>query len=89
MSTCAALIQKSKGSAKTTGAWTTLEDNEGRSMTYRIVGSDEFDPEKHWISLDAPMAKALLKKSLDDEVAVETPSGTKRFVIVGVRYGES
>ncbi len=70
------------------GAWVTLEDDEGRSMTYRIVGSDEFDPEKHWISLDSPMAKALLKKSLDDEVAVETPSGTKRFVIVAVGYGE-
>ena len=69
-------------------AWVTLEDDDGKPVMYRIVGSDEFNPEKHWISLDSPMAKALLKKTLDDEVAVETPSGTKRFVIVVVRYKE-
>ena len=71
------------------GAWVTLDDDDGKQVVYRIVGSDEFNPEKHWISLDSPMAKALLKKALDDEVAVETPSGTKRSVIVGVRYGET
>jgi len=70
------------------GAWVTLEDGDGQRVIYRIVGSDEFDPEKHWISLDAPMAKALLKKTLDDEVIVETPSGTLWYVIVAVRYGE-
>jgi len=71
------------------GAWVTLEDDDGRQVIYRIVGSDEFDPDKHWISLDAPMAKALLKKACDDEVVVDTPRGTLRFVIVAVRYGEN
>ena len=71
------------------GAWVTLEDDAGEHVTYRIVGSDEFQSHTHWISLDSPMAKALLKKSIDDEVAVETPSGTLRFVIVAVRYGDS
>ncbi|MBI3775827.1 MAG: transcription elongation factor GreB [Gammaproteobacteria bacterium] len=67
-------------------AWVTLEDDDGRQATYRIVGSDEFDPAKHWISLDSPLAKALLKKAIDDEVTVETPSGTRKFIIVSVRY---
>lgn len=70
------------------GAWVTLENDDGNHLIYRIVGSDEFDPEKNWISLDAPMAKALLKKTLGDEVAVETPHGTLRFVIRDVKYGE-
>jgi transcription elongation factor GreB len=68
------------------GAWVTLEDDAGNETTWRIVGADEFDPEKGWISLDAPVAKALLKKAVDDEVSVETPSGRRQYVIVGVRY---
>ena len=70
------------------GAWATLENDAGTQATYRIVGCDEFDPQQHWISLDSPLAKALLKKMLDDEVAVETPRGMQRFVIVAVRYGK-
>lgn len=69
-------------------AWVTLEDDAGQQATYRIVGSDEFEPAKHWISLDSPLAKALLKKAIDDEVTVETPSGTRNFIIVAVRYVE-
>lgn len=68
------------------GAWVTLEDDHGKEVEYRIVGPDEFDPQKLWISLDSPMAKALMKKALDDEVSVETPSGVTRYLIVGVRY---
>lgn len=70
------------------GAWVTLEDEEGKQVIYRIVGPDEFNPDKLWISLDSPMAKALLKKTLDDEIAVVTPRGTLRFVIVAVNYRE-
>lgn len=68
------------------GAWVTLEDDAGNETTWRIVGADEFDPEKGWISLDAPVAKALLKKAIDDEVSVDTPRGRMQYVIVGVRY---
>ena len=68
------------------GAWVTLEDDDGREITYRIVGPDEFDPEKGWISMDSPMAHALMKRSLDDEVTVQTPSGEHRYFIVEVRY---
>lgn len=67
-------------------AWVTLEDEQGKEKIYRIVGPDEFDPKKGWISMDSPVAKALLKKHIDDEVSVQTPSGTETFYIADVRY---
>ena len=68
------------------GAYVTLEDEDGKELAYRIVGADELDPDKGWISMDSPMARALMKKTLDDEAEVETPSGLKRYYVVGVRY---
>jgi len=68
------------------GAWVTLEDETGRELVYRIVGADEFDPSRGWISIDSPMAAALLKKTLDDEVRVDTPRGTRHYVIVAISY---
>lgn len=44
------------------GAWVTLEDDNGAELSFRIVGADEFDPAKRWISVDSPMARALLQK---------------------------
>ena len=68
------------------GAWVQLEDAAGRAYRYRIVGPDEFDPKQGWISLDAPMARALLKKTLDDEVQVQTPEGMASYYIIGITY---
>ena len=68
------------------GAWVTLEDEQGDESVYRIVGADEFDPACGWISMDSPMATALLKKTLDDEVQVETPAGKRSYVVVAVSY---
>jgi len=68
------------------GAWVTLEDSEGTQCCFRIVGADEFDPAKGWISMDSPMAKALMKKTVDDEVRVSTPQGGREYVIIEVRY---
>jgi len=70
------------------GAWVELEDEEGECVTYRIVGPDEFDVEKGWISMDSPVARALMKKCLDDEVSVQRPAGPMRYVITGIRYTE-
>ncbi|MES9876921.1 MAG: transcription elongation factor GreB [Candidatus Sedimenticola sp. PURPLELP] len=70
------------------GAWICLEDDDGVEHNYRIVGPDEFDPEKGWISMDSPMAKALIKRALDDEVTVHTPGGVMNYLVVDVRYGE-
>ena len=68
------------------GAWVTLEDEQAQEAIYRIVGADEFDPAKGWISMDSPMATALLKKSLDDEISVDTPNGRCLYVITEVSY---
>jgi len=68
------------------GAWVGLEDEEGRGATYRIVGPDEFDPAKGWISMDSPMARALMKKTVDDEVQVETPAGPRTFYVLEISY---
>lgn len=69
-------------------AWVTLENEQAEEKIYRIVGPDEFDPKKGWISMDSPVAKALMKKHIDDEVKVETPNGTEIFYITNVQYGE-
>lgn len=69
------------------GGWATLETASGEEVTYRIVGADEFDPEQGWISIDSPMARALLGKGADDEVVVATPRGEVRYWVVAIRYG--
>ena len=68
------------------GAWVEVEDADGEVHEYRIVGADEFDPAKKWISVDSPVGKALLGKSLDDEVTVKRPKGPTVLIIVGLRY---
>ena len=70
------------------GAWVTLEDAQEQECVYRVVGADELDPGKGWISMDSPMAKALMRKAPDDEVTVETPEGKFCYVITGVRYSK-
>ena len=58
-------------------------------MTYRIVGADETSAGKGWISMDAPLARALLKKTLDDEITVQLPEGSACYCIVAVAYEDS
>jgi transcription elongation factor GreB len=70
------------------GARVTLEDENGRQSTYRIVGADEFDPKRNWISIDSPMARALLKRWIDDEITVDTPGGRLELLIASVNYDE-
>lgn len=68
------------------GAWVTLENEEGEEKSYRIVGCDEFDPAKNWISIDSPVARALIGKTVDDEVKVNTPSGLMTWFVNQIRY---
>jgi transcription elongation factor GreB len=68
------------------GAWVELENEEGKIVQYRIVGSDEFDPHKNAISINSPMAKALIGKSVDDETIVNTPDGIKEWFINAIQY---
>ena len=70
------------------GALVTLERNsDGAELVYRIVGPDETDAQLGHISIDSPLARALLKKRVDDELQVVLPAGPESFVVVEVRYG--
>jgi transcription elongation factor GreB len=68
------------------GAWVTLEDEDGAEKRWRIVGPDEFDLGEAKLSMDSPMARAMLGKRLDDEVVVHSPSGEQVYYITGISY---
>lgn len=68
------------------GAWILLEDDDGKEHRYRIVGPDETDAEKGWISIDSPLARAVLRKRIDDEFSADLPGGRAAFVVVEVSY---
>lgn len=69
------------------GAWVELEEvATGTVERYRLVGSDEIDLDKGWISIDSPMARALIKKQEGEEVVVQRPKGAATFDIVRVQY---
>ena len=68
------------------GAWVTLEDEAGEMQRYRIVGPDEFNLRENKLSMDSPLAKALLGKSLDDEISFQSPSGLKVFIVHAITY---
>lgn len=68
------------------GAWLRLEDESGREHRYRIVGPDETDAAAGHISVDSPLARALLRRRVDEEVAVELPLGRTLFVVLAVSY---
>ena len=70
------------------GASVMLEDGKGETVSYRIVGADEFDPKRNWISIDSPMARALLKRHVDDSVSVQTPQGIIELTVLEVHYDE-
>lgn len=68
------------------GAWVEIENEEGRTLSFRIVGYDEIFDRKDYISIDSPMARALLKKQVDDEAVVETPAGPAVWFITRIAY---
>jgi transcription elongation factor GreB len=69
------------------GACFELEDaNSGDLVRYRIVGPDEHDAARGDISVDSPLARAVLRKRVDDEFEVELPAGKTSFVVVSVAY---
>ncbi len=60
----------------------------GETHRYRIVGPDETDARLGWISIDSPLARAMLKKRIDDECEAQLPGGLQRFAIIAVDYTE-
>lgn len=68
------------------GAWITVEDETGAASRFRIVGPDEFDQAPDYISMDAPLARALLKRRPGDEVTLELAAGRKTWLLLDVEY---
>ena len=68
------------------GATVTLEDAEGALVTYQIVGSDEIDASGGRISVESPLARALLRKRVGDSVEVVRPRGEVEYTVVRIRY---
>jgi transcription elongation factor GreB len=68
------------------GAWVTIEDEDGKESTYRIVGSDEPDATKGWISVESPVARALLGKREGDVVTVQRPKGPTEVTVRTIAY---
>jgi transcription elongation factor GreB len=70
------------------GARVVLLTERGEQLRYRIVGPDEFDMADDYISMDAPLGRALLGKRLDDEIALELARGAQRYTIIAIDYPE-
>lgn len=68
------------------GAWVEIENDDSEIKQFRIVGPDEIYSRKDYISIDSPMARALIKKEKDDEVEVLTPSGKKLWYVNAIQY---
>jgi transcription elongation factor GreB len=70
------------------GAWVRVEADDGTPARWRIVGADEFDPSRHWISIDAPAARALVGRRAGDAVEVRGPEGGRTWHVLEVRYDD-
>ena len=70
------------------GAWVRVEDESGQEAEYRIVGADETGAGAGYISVDSPLARAVLRRAAGDEVTVNLPEKSAGYVITGVRYPE-
>lgn len=70
------------------GAFVELEDmDNGKLVTYRLVGPDESDLEQGKISITSPVARAIVGKEVGDEVQVQTPGGVRNYEVSDVRWG--
>ncbi|MFD2231895.1 transcription elongation factor GreB [Alkalimarinus sediminis] len=68
------------------GAWVEIENDDGETKRFRIVGVDEIYGRHDYISIDSPMARALLKKEVGDEVVVETPAAKAYWYVLNISY---
>jgi len=68
------------------GATVTVRENDGTESRYRIVGADEADPDRDWVSCCSPLARALLNARLGERVRVRAPAGEQQLEIVGITY---
>ncbi|PKG81346.1 transcription elongation factor GreB [Colwellia sp. 75C3] len=68
------------------GATVEIENEAGEIISFKIVGPDEIYNTKDFISIDSPMARAMIKKEVDDEFFVQTPTGNKEWFINKIDY---
>ncbi|MEM7026638.1 MAG: GreA/GreB family elongation factor [Pseudomonadota bacterium] len=68
------------------GAWVTLEDETGNEKKYRIVGADEFDQHEDYITIDAPLSRLILGKSIDDEIHLVKKNEEQFLIITKIEY---
>ena len=81
-------VSKLSGAQVTFGATVTIADEDTEEeLTYQIVGQDEADIKEGRLSIGAPLARALIGKSVGDSAEVTTPGGAKSYEIVSVRFG--
>jgi len=71
------------------GAWVELENEEGDILKIRIVGPEEIYGRNDYVSIDSPMARACLNKTVDDDVVVSTPTGLKTWFVNNISYCEN
>ena len=69
------------------GAWVTLESDCGEVVDYRLVGPDEFDMDPRFISIDGPLARALVKKQVGDSVRVGQQEAERGYRVLNISYG--
>jgi transcription elongation factor GreB len=68
------------------GATVTVEDEEGGARRYRIVGVDEADPRRGWVSWRAPVAAALVGRRVGDTTLLHTPAGDEELTVIAIEY---
>lgn len=68
------------------GAWVEVENDDGKHLKFRVVGYDEIFNRKDYISIDSPMARALLKKEVGDDAEVTTEAGVVTWYINSIEY---
>jgi len=74
------------GERVTFGSTVRLEDEDGKTTTYQVVGSDEADPKRGLISVMSPLARTLIGKKVGDSVTAQLPGGKKSFEILAANF---
>lgn len=70
------------------GAWVRMEDEDGKEHDFRLVGPDEIGEQPGYISINAPLGRALLGKTVDSEIEINTPGGRRSWWIIAIRYAD-
>ena len=65
-------------------SWVRVEDEDGEERVFRVVGADETDAKRGWISWRSPVGRALLGKAVDEEFTVTTPRGTVEYAVTEI-----